>query len=813
MNSFLGDLKFALRQLAVKPGFAAVAILTLALGIGANATVFSFFSGYLLKPLPYRHAAQLTQVDTSFTAQGPVSLGGISLPIYRLIKKHTDVFSATAFYHRQSSTLTVGNRTRQLYGSFASASLFGVLGVQPLLGHSFTAGDMQPGNGNVMVISYRLWQGRFGGARDVVGRRVKLDDESFRIIGVMPRGFIFPDRATAFLAPYTIALQAFAPQRFGPMNVQFIGIRKAGVTQAAATAKIQHAMNVYVRNELSPPMRAVARKSGLQIGTRSWHRALLGDRANVLWLLQGAVLLILLITCVNIANLLLSRILGRSHEIAIRGALGATRATTARQLLSETLCLTIPGGLAGIGLACVARHFLDRSPLGAGESVFHITLDWRVALFTLGAVLFTTAVVSVLPTRFLARTDAAASLQENARSGNTGRFARRVRSGLVVSELSLATGLLAVTGLLAHSFFNLQATPPGFRTDHVLTAHLVAPLHDYPSYKALLGFYTTLRKKIDALPGVEQAAMTQMLPSSTQPLPMNNFFIAGRDQPNSATLPSALNISASPGYFKALDIPIVKGRAFRASDVGKPVAIVNTRVAAEYFPDTDPIGRQIRPGRKSSQKRTIIGIAASSRFGKLSHPSRPAIYFDFDRSLTPSPILVIHTSLPPGELISPLRKLVAETAPTVALYGFRTMQAQVDESLRDRRMTMILLLAFGGIALALAVIGVYGVLSYAVGQRQNEFGIRLAMGALRTNLTALVIRDGAKLMAAGLGIGLALAVGIGYALDPLLFHVRPYDPLTLTATAAVLGLTTLLACYLPARRAARLNPAEVIHDQ
>lgn len=816
MNGFLSDLRVALRQLVAKPGFAVAAILTLALGIGANTAVFSFLSGYLLKPLPYPNSAQLVQANVMLRNVRAEPFG-VSLPFYRVIKKQADAFAATAFYVQGTSNVTVRGRAKHVFSIYASASLFQVLGVQPLFGRTFTAENMHPGSDHVAVISYRLWRNSFGADPDIIGKTVQLDDGLHRIIGVMPRGFAFPNRTEALWMPNATTPARFSPEHAGNLNASFIGRLKPGVSPGTAQTQIQHAVSLYMHDKAPADLQKIERTQGLAMAIRSWRQVLLGDRSATLWLLQGAVLLILLITCVNVANLLLSRILGRSHEIAMRSTLGATRAMLARQLLAEALCLTVPGGLAGVALAWLALHFLTGSPLGAGSSVFSIALGWRVGLLAFGAMLFTAALVSVLPIRHLAKTDLKLVLQEGSHNSSGGWRTKRMRNVLVVTELTLATGLLAMAGLLLHSFMNLQTVDPGFRKNHVLIANLLVPASDHPGDKALTGFYTDVIRRVNSLPGVRQTAMTQVLPlmggRTGRPLPNTIFTILGRAPSASGKQPNAMYNQVSQDYFKALGIPIFRGRQFYARDAGKLTAIIDTMLAKKYFHNVNPIGQQIDPGTPGGPKYTIVGIVPSIKYGKLSQSSLPAIYFDDTQNPSRITTLVIHTELPPAALIKPLKNLIASMDPNVAAYDVHTMREQLSDSLRDRQTTMALLVAFGSIALALAIIGVYAVLSYAVSQRRSEFAVRMALGAVPGNLQALVIKDGLKLLVIGLVAGLALAVLFGHAMASLLFHVSPYDPLTLGITVGVLALTTLFACYLPARRATKLNPAEVIYDQ
>ncbi len=814
LKGTLSDLRYAFRQLAKRPGFTAVAILTLALGIGANATVFSFLSGYLLKPLPYPHADRLVRVYTSVPKVRAEPFG-VSLPMARVLRTQTQAFSAAGFYHKGTFDLNYDGKARHLYGIYASASLFRVLGARPLLGQVFTEKNMQRGNNMVALISYRLWQSSFGGDPDIVGKTLHLDDGVHRIVGVMPKNFAFPARDAALWVPYMVMPGSYAPNHAISLGVNFIGRLKPDIGPAAAQTRIRHAVDTYFQTTAPADLQKMAAGAGLTMGVESWRRVLLSGRTTTLWLLQGAVLLILLMTCVNVANLLLARILDRSHEIALRSSLGATRVMLARQLLHEALALALPGGLIGVGLAWLATHFLNQTPLGTGTSVFDIALDWRVALFALAAVLLTTALVSLLPIRHLANTDLRTMLQEGGRSGQQSRRARRVRSVLVAAQLTLATGLLATSGLLLHSFMNLTSVDTGFRKDHVLIAHLLVPQSDQASRDDLDSFYANLIQRAEALPGVRQAAVANAIPMGDNfDFAYSTFFIPGEKVSASGKTPTAWRNNISRGYFKALGIPLLRGRNFSADGKDKYTIIIDNSLAKKYFAahGVDPLGKTIRLYGENARKYTIIGIAPALKYGQLSQTSGSVMIYVPNKALR-VPYFILHTSLPPEALVKPLKKLVASVDPGVAVYDVHSLQDQLSDSLNGQRTTMGLLLAFALIALALAIVGVYAIMSYAVTQRHTECGIRKALGALPGSLLWMVLQDGLKLLAVGLVVGLLLTVLFGASLSSLLFGIAPYDPLTLIGAMLVMAATTILACYFPARRMAKLNPAAAIFDE
>ncbi|HET7587641.1 MAG TPA: ABC transporter permease [Gammaproteobacteria bacterium] len=815
MNALLKDLRFGTRQLAAKPGFAAAAILTLALGIGANTAVFSILSGYLFKPLPYPHAGRLVSIHVEL----PKFVAGelpVSLLMDQIIQNNTDAFAKTALYFGDDYNLKVGGRALDVFDHMVTPSLFDVLGVQPALGRTFTAEDSQKGRNHVAVISYGMWRDSFGADPNVIGTLVTFASMPFRIIGVMPKGFAFPNRDAEMWTPMTIGPEDFDPKRFFGLTGWFVGWLKPGVSPDAAERQVQRAIHTWLDSRLPIKMdnlgqvdKKLLQDAGFGIYATSYRQNLLGDRPATLWLLQGAVLLILLITCVNVANLLLSRILGRSHEMAMRSALGASRATLARQLLGEALCLTVPGGLAGVALAWLGVHFLANSALGAGTSVFNIALDWRVGLFALGAVLFTAALVSVLPIRHLAKTDLQLILQEGSRTSGGGRGAKRTRNALVVAELTLATGLLAMAGLLLHSYMNIQSVDPGYRTDHILIAHLTASWDDFPSEQAMSNVYKDIVRRVDELPGVISAGISDSMPLTG--VDRNSpITVVGQKAPR-ANPPVAFVDRITPGYFKTLGIPILRGRSFDERDTGKKRLIVDTGVVEKYLHGADPLGKQLEFG---DDKWTIVGVVPSIKHSNLAQLKPTfAVYRNVDTIPSSDMYLLIHTSLPPNALVMPVKELIAAAAPNFAVNRMHTMQDQMSDLLSHKQTTMTLLLAFGGIALLLAIVGVYAVMSYAVGQRRAECGVRLALGARSEDLQWLVLKDGLRLLAIGLVVGLGLAVAGGYLISAQLYGVAPFDPVTLIGSTTVLCAITLAACYLPARRAAKLDPAVAIMEQ
>jgi predicted permease len=812
MNGFLHDLRFGLRQLVKRPGFAAAAILTLALGIGANTAVFSVLSGYLLKPLPYPHSERLVQIGEHYKINDANALPALlSIPNYLSIKRDTHAFSSIGAYTWSNYVLRAGGQTQRVEALSATASLFEVFKVKPYLGHLFEASAQQPGRGQVAVLSYRLWQHVFGGDPGVIGRTVRLDGKPYNIIAVMPKGFSGFDAyspAVDLWTPFVFTAKMKSESYRRRQVASVLARLKPGANLQQARAQVDT-----VLHRLADANGAMqqATQSGMKWQVRSYRNTLVGDQNATLYLLQAAVLLVLSIACVNVANLLLARILGRGHELAMRSALGASRGRLARQLLVEGFCLAIPGGLAGVALGWYALAFIRQLGLGARSELFNVSPDWRVAMFALAVVLAVTIVISLLPIRHFSRIDLQSLLQGGGHTMSGGRGARQVRNALVIVEMALATGLLAGSGLLLHSFVRVQAVDPGFRVNHVLTAHVISASGH--ADKAAAALFGTLLQRVRRLPGVENAGLARMLPMDYHH--DGGYRVAGR--PDLDSLNAYWNI-AGHHYFKTLGLHLMRGRLFRpqvASGRGTGPIIIDRTLARKAFPNENPIGHTLLIG--GNNKFSIVGVVSNIHATNLTKPNgKGTIYFDLQQmpaGFAGRLNLVVKTRRAPYSQIKPVRALVHDINPAASIYSFQSMHDIIAGQLQRRQSVMILVIAFGAIALALAIVGMYGMMSYAVGQRRAECGIRLALGAEPGDILWLIIKDGLTLLGIGLVAGLLLAVIFGFVLSSQLFGIAPYDPFTLIGTAVVLSGITLAACYLPARRAAKLDPAIAIMEQ
>jgi putative ABC transport system permease protein len=798
----MNDLRFGLRQLVKQPGFAAAAILTLALGIGANTAVFSVLNGYLFKPLPYPHGKQLVRVDES-EPKSDLTYGNMSMPIYLRLHNRINAFTESALYSHHGFDVESGGQAALVEGMYVTPSVFKVLGIKPLLGRTFAPAATQPGRDRELVLSYGFWQQRFGG-KSVLGTTITIAGNAYQVIGVMPKGFAFTDRSAKFWAPMPITAKDRSINNIFKFSPDMIARYRSGASAAAASRAL-----LDISKKAGPHAIQEAKTGAVTFTLTPWREMMLGNKSQTALLLQAAALFLLLITCVNVANLLLSRILSRTHEFALRAALGASRLRLARQLLVEGLYLVVPGGIAGVALGWLSLHVFTGSAIGPGEAIFNIQPDWRVAGFAVAIIVLTGVIVSILPLWHLGGVDVQDMLQEGGRVAG-GHRARRVRQVLVVIELGLATVLLVGSGLLLRSLIRAQTVDPGYQLQHVLVAGLSVPSNEYKNSAARVGLYRDIQQRVQALPGVKTVGVTNVLPFSHS-YNISSFKVRGRKLRNK---PTTYIQTINDRFFRSLHIPLLRGRGFDARDTakGRPVVVIDQKLAHTAFPHKNPMGQAIRA---AGGWRTVIGVVPTVKTYSLTKPVErgtayvPLAQVEPHRSIG----LTIESSIPPAMLARSLRQSIHQLDRTLVLSGISPLQDRVSQTLDQRKATMHLVLVFGTIALALAFVGVYGVLSYAVRQRRAECGVRLALGAEPRDLLWLFIKDGLQLLGIGLGVGLILAVIFGFVLSSRLFGVAPFDPVTMIGATVIMALITIAACYLPARRAAKLDPAIAIMEQ
>lgn len=800
MDTIRQDIRYAVRRLIKNPGFTLVALLTLALGIGANTAIFSVVNGVLLKPLPYSQPEQI--VGIYHLSEGRrVTMSG---PNFTDVKRLKTTLQDAAAYTRRRVILTGQGEPIRLDGAEISASLFDLLRVPAMLGRTFREEENQPGRNHVAILSHDLWQQRYGGDRAVIGRRMLLDGVSHEIVGVMPPNFSFP-AARAVWTPLEYT-EAFTTSQRGAWYLQAVGRAKTGLTPEQVRAEIetlgrQLAQQYPDSNE------------GVDITAMPLHDAMVGDLRGAFWILLGAVGFVLLIACVNVANLLLARAASRESEIAVRTALGASRARLVRQLLTESVILGLIGGALGLLLAVWGVEALIALEPQGIPRLNEVSVDPMVVQFTMALALMTGLLFGIFPAFQSTRGEISGTLEEGGRGALTTRGGARMRTTLVVAEVALAVTLLAGAGLLIRSFARLASVDPGFDVKPALTFDVSLPESRYEDVTRQVAFFDQLLPQLEAVPGVQNAAGVMALPLSGTNFVLS-FEVEGRPPVAPSQQPAMEVRVATPGYFAAVGIPLIRGRAFTGDDrSGTPQVVMITEAAAkQYFPGEDPIGKTIRLGwgRSGSDVRAggeVVGILGDIKDAGLNEPEPPQIYLPYRQWPVPSMSVVMSTSIPPASAAEPARRAVYSIDPNLPVSNVRTLEQLVSRSISQPRFYMMLLTLFAAVALVLAAIGIFGVLSYAVAQRTREIGIRMALGAHHGSVLRLIVREAMLMTLGGVVIGLGAAFLLSeWLVSQLLFETSPHDPATFALVAAVLTAAALLAAYVPARRATRVDP-------
>lgn len=803
MDELRNHLRFAFRQIRRNPGFAAVAILTLALGIGANTAIFSFVDAVLLKPLPYPNPEQIVQI---WEKPPQYDRNGVSTMNFLDWKNQNTVFGAIAAETGGSVTLSGSGEPVQLHGSRVSAPYFNIFGIHPVLGRTFASDEDQPGKDQVVVLSHRIWQTRFAGDPSLLGRSIVLDNRPHTVIGVLPGGTRFDRNWQDIWTPL-----AFAPQ---DMTRDFHWMRVWGrLKPSVSLATAQQQMNG-IGARIAAAYPASNKSWGVRVDRYQDHTVDEHLRSS-LWVLLAAVGAVLLIGCVNLANLLLVRASAREREVAIRTAVGASSSDLLRQFLTESLLLSALGGITGLlvalGVLRVLKASLPPFYLPA-EAV--ISLDWRALLFTAALILTTGILFGIAPALQAASVDPGGTLKEGGRSATAGAAGRRLRGILIVSEVALAFVLLSGAGLLIRSFYQLQQVDPGFNATNVITMGLPMDDKQFSSGPLMNSYYRQVQASIQAVPGVRDVAVTSALPLDGWGYGMP-FQIAGQPIVDIANRPDAFFKMVSPSYFQALGMRLRRGRGLSESDGAgtAPVVVVNQTMVDRYFKNQNPIGQrilvqQIVPARRELGKDVpwlVVGVVADEKVGDLDDSS-PGLYVPMEQSPTLGAGLVVRGALDPALLSKSVQQAVWKINKNQPLTEIKPLEQVKSESLGPNRLRTGLLVAFAGLALLLAAIGLFGVISYTVTQRLHELGLRAALGASSWHLLQLVMKSGLGLTAIGLGIGLVVSLVLTRLLSSLLFDVSARDPLSLTLSAFVLAAVAAVASLLPALRAARVDP-------
>lgn len=812
METIFQDVRYALRQMLKNPGFALVAVLTLALGIGANSAIFSVVNGVLLRPLAFRDPARLVRV---WHVPPPKSFPGmtrfsVSAANYVDWENQNHVFESMAIYSYRFFTLTGTGKPEQIMACAVSPKFFDVLGVAPLIGRSLLPEENQPGRSNVVLLSYSYWQEHFGSNRDIVGHNVTIDGRNYQIAGVMPASFRFPDTVQMW-TPMAWTDQERAVR--GEHHYVVIARLKPEISANAAQAEM---------NTISSRLQQLypADDKGWGAVVVPLHEDMVSDVRPAMLVLLGAVACVLLIACVNVANLILARAFSRQKEIAIRTALGASSARVLRQVMTESVLLAIVGGALGLAVAPAGIRLIMAFLAGKVPASVEVGLDARVLAFTAGISLLTGVLAGILPGIRLARKNVSQTLKEGLGRTDTDSGGNKTRSALVVAEFALSLVLLMAAGLMIRSFQRLHEVNPGFDPQRVLTAQVAVSQKEFATPKDQVQFFDQLLQQVRSLPGVEAAGLADDIPmdrnGSHQPIAID-----GRPVLPMSEQPEVDVRLISPGYMGALHIPVLQGRDFDDNDIaGRPGAVlISQSMAREFWPGEDAIGKHLTLTFYPGISREVVGIVGDVKLDGLDQ-TRPAtaLYAPLGQLSEPSnggwrsfPMsLVVRTATNPAGVSSSVEAAVHRINPNIPVRDVATMQDLVATSLSQPRFSTLLLGAFAGLAVLLAAGGIYSVLSYSVRRRVNEIGIRMALGARINDVLRMIVYEGMKLALFGVLIGAVAALAFGRVMSSLIFQVRPGDPLTFVAVTALLGAVAFLASVVPAYRAARVDPMKAL---
>jgi putative ABC transport system permease protein len=792
------DIHFSLRQLARNPGFTAIALITLALGIGANTAIFSVVHGVLMRDLPYAEPTRLLRVfsatDGYQSAVSPADFNDWS--------KQSKTFSALAASATSTVNLTGSGVAERFTQARVSANMFQLLGVRPTLGRAFAPGEDAEGAPRVVILSDGLWRGRFGADPHIVGKHITLDGYSTEVIGVAPPEMRYPEPVDMWLTTRFTTRELSDAGR-GARWIEVIGRLGPGVRPEQARSEMA---TIARRLEQQDPRH----NTGYGVQLVAMQDELVGTVRQPLIILLAAVGFVMLIACANVASLMLGRTAAREAELAVRTALGAGRGRLVRQLLTESVCLAIIGGGLGLGLALWGTRVLVALAPQDIPRLYDVRVDAPVLLFTLGATALAALLFGAIPALHASAGQLASTLREGNRGSRTRPGSARARATLVVAEMTLALMLLAGAGLLLKSFARLREVNPGFVPGRVATFTVTLSPVKYGTSDQQRAFATTLLDKVRAIPGVDSAGLTFGLPLSGTGFVLS-FEVAGRPAPAPNAEPEAQVRMASPGYFGTMGIPLKRGRAFSPSDRnGAPrVFVISEETARRYFPGEDPIGRKIQFGWSRDGDRLageIVGVVGDVRQAKLSGELTPHAYVPFDQWPVEELTVVMRTRTDPTATLRAARTVVESLDRDLPVYDAVTLDTLVSKSLGQPRFYLLLLIVFAGLAVVLAAVGIYGVMAYTVQQRTREIGIRIALGASAERVVGMVVRRGLTLAVLGVALGTAGAYAVTRVLRSLLYGVGERDPLTFVAVAVLLALVALLASWVPARRAARVDP-------
>jgi putative ABC transport system permease protein len=811
------DIRYGARMLRKNPGFTTVAVLTLALGIGANTAIFSVVNGVLLRPLPYREPGQLVQLGTDRSGKADTFIGSAT---FVEVKAQSQSLARIAAYSGGDMTLTGAGLAERIVSGAVTADFFPLLGVHPAMGRNFTQEEDTPNGPRAAILGHSLWQSRFGGDPDILGRTITLNQQSYTVVGILPARFQYPERFQLWI-PLALGETGAGGGTFGKYGegmwlLKAIARLKPGVTLAQAQTE-SRTIAQRIQPERPTSTRGGEGEGGEGGGgggvltLTDLHEQVVGDVKGPLLVLLGAVAFVLLIACANVANLLLARAAGRQREMAVRAALGAGRLRVARQLLTESVLLSLAGGGLGLLVAFLGVQALRQWNDASLAAMHGIGIDGWVLAFTFGVSVITGLAFGLVPAVRAWRTDVNTALKEESR-GDTGGHRNKLRQLLVVSEVALALVLLVGAGLLIKSFSRLLDVNPGFRAEGVLTFQVTLTAEKSSPQK--VNFIKQIVERLKALPGVQAAAVTDSLPL-TQFSRITVVDVEGRPpidfrraKPGEVRPVSRPTVTLD--YFNAMGIPLRNGRVFTSQDArpGAGVVIVNNTFEKHHFPGQSAVGKRIRfaGSRAESPWLTVAGVVSDVRQGGLAKEVRPEVYSPVIEDAGEALSFVIRVAGEPNRLIPAVRAVAAEVEPNQPLHNMMTMEQRLANTTTSRRLNTALLGCFAAVALLLAAVGIYGVMSYAVTQRRREIGVRMALGAQKSDVLGLIIHGGLRLTLLGVAIGLAGAFGLTRYLSSQLYSVKATDPLTFLGVAVALTGVALLACWLPARRATKVDP-------
>jgi putative ABC transport system permease protein len=798
----LNDFRYAVRQLLKSPGFTAVAILTLALGIGANTAVFSVVDAVLLRALPYHNSERLIDL---FSTNPTGDRDGISVLELEDLRNQMRSVEELAAFQSQSVNLTGGERPDRIRGAFVSADFFEVFHLNPVLGRTLTKGEDQPGAPKVAVVNEKLWRERLNGSADLSDKKLILNNEAYSVVGVIPSAFKnpFDPEVEVWLS------MANFPGVTGARDSRYLialGHLKSGENLAQAQAEAK---------TLASQFAAAYPKENAGRGFKVdfYREFVVGTVRPMLWLLFSAAGAILLIACANLANLLLARGLARQREMSVRAALGASRWRLVRQLLTETTVLGLAGGLAGVLLAHWGLWGLLKLPQNF-ISVKDATIDSRVFFFALAISIVTGWLFGLVPALQLARTELQTGLKEGGRGSGGGARWNRMRGGFVVVQVAFSILLLIAAGLLIRSFGKLLRSEVGFESKNLLTLEYRLPRSKYTKADAPWNFHRQVLDRVQQIPGVKSAALIRGLPFTSNAGTVG-IALPDRAAPPAGREPQVLFNLTTGGYFTTTQIPVIRGRLFDDQDrADTPIVfIINQTMARRFWPEQDPIGKQVKLLEDGGIVGTVIGVVGDTKQFTLKDEPAPQLYACYSQQPIYFATLVVRTSVEPMSLSEPVRQAIWRVDPDQPMWKIRSVQWLVERSVADRKFLLALMLVFAALALALTVIGLYGVISYLVNQRTQEIGIRMALGAQVHHIMQLILKHGVVLVALGVVIGLIAAVVLTRLMAHLLYGVTATDPVTFSAIALLLTFVALAACYLPARRAAHVDPVIALRSE